>query len=120
MTHWKRGQAHSPQHTDRVLTIAFSRVTDHPDDALAQIGETTAIVEYLLRLRVVEQGVDGEVPPHGILGLTAEDVIAQDASMLVTHLIVVFSARAATKGRHFHRLGAEHDMHQTETAADDA
>ena len=107
------------QHAHRVLAVALLGLPDHADDALAQVREAAAVVQDLLGGRVVEQGIDGEVAANRVLGLTAEDVVAQDAAVLVAHLVVVLAGRAAAEGRHLDRFLAAQHVHQAEAAADD-
>ena len=95
---------HRAQHAHRVLAVARLRVADHAQHALLQVGEAAVEVDHLLGRRVVEQRVDGEVAPRRVLLLRAEDVVAQDAAVLV--LLARSSASARAEGRDLDRLRA--------------
>lgn len=111
------GEAHGAQHAHGVFAVALDRVADHADLALFQVLHAVVIVDDFFGVRVVVERVHGEVAPRRVFFLAAEDVVAQDAPVLVGFL--VGRGRRAESGR-LDDLLAEDHVHQLEAPADDA
>jgi len=71
----------------RVLEEAIVRVADRADEAGAQVVEAAHVVDHRERGDVVEERVDREVAPEGILFRGAEGIVA------VHQLVAVGAAR---------------------------
>ena len=83
------------------------------------------IIVHFLAHRVVEHGVDREVAPPRVFLDRAENVVAQNAAMLVGHRLrrvgaFIGSAARTAKSRDLDGFGADHHVHETKAAADDA
>ena len=65
-------------HPDRVLHEPLVRIADRADQAVAQIGQAADVVDHRERGDVVEQRVDGEIPPERVFLGRAERVVAPD------------------------------------------
>jgi hypothetical protein len=111
-------QAHGAQHAHRILTVARTRVTDHAQRLLLQVGHAVVVVDDGLARRIVVQRVDGEVAPRGVLGLTAEHVVGQHPAVLVGGGRAFLVQRA--EGRDFDGLAPAHDVHDAKAPTDDA
>ena len=86
---------------------------------MLEIADAAAVVDDLFRGRVVIEGVHGEVAADGILGLIAEDVVAQEATVLVLVLVVIGTHLARAEGRDLDGVHPEHHVHEAEAASDD-
>jgi hypothetical protein len=119
-----RGELHRAQDPDRVLTKADVRIADGAHDARLQIGQPLDVVDHLLGFEIVEEPVDGEVAPAGVLLGRAEDVVAPDeqiARLGRGAVVVVFFhlARVGAKGGGLDDLRTEEDVGQSKPTADD-
>ena len=71
-----RGHGDGAQHPHRIFLKALRRVADAADETVAQILQPAGVVDDRERADVVEQRVDGEVAPEGVLFRCAERVVA--------------------------------------------
>jgi hypothetical protein len=109
-----------PQHAHGIFAIALARVADHAQHARFEVFHAAAVVEDLLGARIVVERIHGEIAAQRILGLGAEHVVAQQATVLVLHLIVVTRALERTEGRDLDGVLPAHAVHDAEAAADHA
>jgi hypothetical protein len=114
-----RGELHRAQHAHRVLAEPDVRVADGANQAALEVGHAGDVVDHALGLDVVEQAVDGEVAPAGVLGVAAEDVVPADQELVVVRRVVTL-ARVGAEGRRLDDLRPEEDVSQPEPASDDA
>ena len=83
------------------------------------------VIVHLLRGGVVEQRVDRQIAPRGILLLIAEHVIAQDATVFVgfsflSATVIVTGVVPGAKGGDLHRLAPAHHVHDLKAPPDNA
>src|SRR3989344_8067245 len=81
------GETHHAQHAYRILAIAGLGIADDAKDAGLQVIRTTDIVDDREVTNVVIERVDGEIAPHGIFFLRAENILVGRF-----HDMLVFSA----------------------------
>ena len=110
-------EAHGAQHAHRVFAVARGRMADHAQRFSFDVGHSVVIVDHGFRHRVVIQRVDREIAPRGVFLLRAEDVVAQDAPLLVglCALAVVAAESGDLDGFRTHS-----HVHDLETPADEA
>ena len=111
------GKFQGAQHAHRILGEAHQRIADHPQPAGFEVSQPTDVIDDAEAGDVVEQGVDGEVPPEGVLARGAEDVFRQQAMVIRILGKVVGGSQAPEGGYFHHRVRAEADMGQAETPA---
>ena len=129
-----RGHRNRTKHAHRILVEALGRITDRANQPRPQILEAACVIDDGERPDVVEQRVDREVAPEGILLGSAKRVLAVDQAIgsltsILRRLMPgtrgllcggqFFGAQLTPEGCDFNRLGAEPDMCQPEPAADD-
>jgi hypothetical protein len=64
-----------PHHADRILLEADVRVADRADEAHPEVFEAADVVDDRKVADVVEEAVDGEVPPERVLARRSERVL---------------------------------------------
>jgi hypothetical protein len=62
-----RGEANGPEQPQVVFLESRGRIADGPDEAVPQVLFPADVVEYLAGLGVLEQRIDREITPHGVL-----------------------------------------------------
>ena len=77
------GKTDGPQHAHRVFLVAFFRVANQANQAIADVMHAVSVIEDAFAAGIQVQGVDGEVAALGIVFQAAIDVVAQDAAALV-------------------------------------
>ena len=77
-------------------------------------------VQHIFAGGVVIQGVGGKVATQGVVFLTAEYVVTQNAAAVGNLGIAIVIQVAAAEGGYFHRLIAKQDMHQAKAPTNDA
>jgi hypothetical protein len=104
-------------HPGRVLLKSFIWITNGPYHASPKISHPAHIVDQGKIRNTVEQAVDRDVPPQGILRRSTEAVCPNNISFLCLNL---FEFRATSKGRDLDGLSAlKEDMNQSKSAAND-
>ena len=111
-----RGDAHGAHHPHRILAIALRRISDHADTFAGNVFKSVVIVEDFFAHRIVIHGVYRKVATGGIFPHFAEDVVADDAPVLV--FPDPFGIKRPER-RTLNDFFAVNDVHQTETLADD-
>ena len=111
-----RGEADGPDHAHRVFTEADVRVPDAADEAVLDVREASHVVDDGEMLDLVEEPVDGEIAPQGVLFGRAVAVVAEHVQILVAVLLLL--VRAAPEGRGLDDVVVEADVRQPEPAAD--
>ena len=112
---------HGAQHADRVLLEALDRVADGADDAGFEVLQAADVVDDRAVRGVVEERVDREVAAErvflgGPVGVVALD---EQVGLTVGGGVRLIGADVAPERGHLDRLGAELDVSQPKTAADD-
>ena len=122
-----RRELHRAQDADRILAEADVGIADGADDARLEIGHAVDVVDDLPGLEVVEQAVDREVAPAGVLLGRAEDVVAADQQVaalglgaLAAAFLFLDLARVGAERGRLDDLRSEEDVREAEAAADDA
>jgi hypothetical protein len=110
-------QPHRAQHAHRVFAIAGIGIADQPQLPCLDVFQAAQIIPDLLGDRIVVQRIDREIPARGIVGLIAEDVVGENAAVLVGVGFAGILRRA--ERRDFNGLRARQHVHQPEAAADD-
>ncbi len=127
------GEAHRSDHPDGILDEALVRVADGTDAAVLDVLVAADVVDDGEVVNVVEEGVEGEVAPPGVLLRRSEHVVAQDLAVLALddagqsrrqlcrsgvrlgrRVVGVIDGRA--EGGHLHDLVAEVNVGQPEPA----
>ncbi len=112
------GEFERPQHAYRVFAETFLRIADDPDTAQLQVLQPADVVDDAEIGDVVEQGVDGEVAPEGVLSGRAEQVF-RIKGVLVRVFRDIFGGGCPAEGGNLHQIPAgEADVRQAEAAAD--
>ena len=91
------GELAGPHHAHRVLLEAHVGVADRADQLRLEIGDPADVVDDREVGDVVEQRVDREVAPEGVLLRRAEGVVAGDQQ--VARLAVLIAGSAGRGGR---------------------
>ena len=79
------------------------------------------VIDDGLGRRIVVQRVHREVAPCRILGLAAEDIVAQDTALVVgLRLVAALFAVMTAESGHFDGFHAHVDVHDLEATTDDA
>ena len=114
------GEPDRAQHPHRILAVAFGRVADDPQPALACVGVASGEVDDGALAMVVVEAVRGEVAPPRVLLQGAVDVVAHDATV-DPHVvrIAVGGAGARAEGRDLDDLPAHAHVREPEPAADE-
>ena len=106
------------QHAYRVFPHAYFRITYEDDALVVNILETAGVIPDTEIGNVVVEGITGEVAPPRILIDGAVDVVAQNTTLLVTMVVVVFTERTCPESRDLDDLATEADMRQAKPPAD--
>ena len=77
-----RAEPDGAQDPHRVLAHAHVRIADRPDEPRRQIRLPAHVVDDTAFVHVVEEPVDGEVAPPGVLLRAAEHVVVPDEQVL--------------------------------------
>ena len=110
------GDAHGAQAADRVLAQPDVRVADRADEPALEVLEAVDVIDDREVGDAVEQAVDREVAPPGVLLGRAEGVVALDQQV-----DVVREAGLLAEGRDLdHLAAAEQDVGEAEAPADEA
>ena len=110
-----RRELDRPHHADRVLAEADVGVADAAQHALFQIFQPADIVDDGERLDVVEEAVDREVAPLGVLFGGAEGVVVGLIDAAFALALVGLAAERAG----FNDLAPENDVGQAEAPPDE-
>lgn len=114
-------------HADGILLEPEVRIADGPDDPAVQVVHAPDVVEDRVVAHVVEEAVDGEVPPEGVLFGAPEGVVAADvqvgrllvALLLFERQAVLEVGLAAERGDLHDLVAAEVHVRQPEAPADE-
>ena len=75
------GKANGSQHPDRIFPVAYLGVADDSDHAPLYVFQAIGIVIDAIILRVVIEGVHGEITTTGIFVDRAEEVVSQQQTL---------------------------------------
>ncbi len=118
------GEPGGPKHAHRVLPKALEGVADHAQHLFPGVLHAAVPVPDFLFLRVVIEGVDGEIPAGGVLFLAAKDIVPQQHAVLGGNpgfvLLDFRLGRAGSEGGDLDEIGAAIDMDDLKAAADEA
>ncbi len=81
-----RRELAGPHHPDGVLAEADLGVADRPDEVPFEVLDAADVVDHGEGRDVVEEAVDREVAPDGVLGGRAEGVVGADQEIRVARL----------------------------------
>ena len=113
-----RRKANAAQHAHRIFAHAHLRIADQDNTPVPDIIEPTRVVPDAEIGNVVVQRVAGEIPAPDIFVNGAVDVVAQDSSLIVTVVIVVFADRRSAKCCNLDNLASEAHVRESEAAPD--
>ena len=116
------GETHGAQHAHGIFTVARFRRADQANQTLFQVLHAADVVAHGEIRHAVIQAVDGEVATLGIFFNRAEDIVAQQHTVLTAlRRGAIGRARfvVAAEGRHFDNFRPKHDVSQTETTANE-
>jgi hypothetical protein len=113
-------QPHRTQHPHRVFAVAGFRVADQAQQAVLDILEPAHVIAHREVLDRVIQRVRGEVAAHRVLFDRSVDVVAQQAAALVRLPIAAAVVAVGAERGDLDDLAAEHDVRESEAAADQA
>ena len=114
------GEADGPERAHRVLAHAHLGIADGGHAAGLEVGPAVHVVDHLAGGRIVEEAVDGEVAPDGVLLGGAEDVVAGDEQVALLAGVLGEVGGVLPEGGHLdHLAAAEVDVGQPEAPADE-
>ena len=116
------GKTHGAQHTHGIFTVARFRRADQADQTFFQVLHAADVIAHGEIRHAVIEAVDGEVATLGIFFDRAEDVVAQQHTVLAAlRRGAIGCARfvVAAEGRHFDNFRPKHHVSQTEAAANE-
>ncbi len=111
-----RGEAHRPDHPDRIFAHAELGIANRADEPRLQIRDAADVIDDMERSRIVKQGVNREVAPKGIFFRGPERIVMADHRVAV----VDYGFGLAAEGRHLDIVRAEEDVDQPEAPPDQA
>ncbi|CQB92886.1 Uncharacterised protein [Salmonella enterica subsp. enterica serovar Typhimurium str. DT104] len=115
-----RSETHGAQHSNRIFAVARFRIADQANHAFLQILHPADVIAHGKIRHAVVKAVDGEIAALGIFFDRAEDVVAQQHTVLPTlgGRTVAFTAfMMTTKRCHFDNFRAKHHVSQAETTS---
>lgn len=126
------GKPDGADHPHGILGKTDLGIADRADDSLMKIRHPVGVIDHRKIGDVVGEGVDGEVAAEGILLRGSENVVAQHHAGFILEMkrrplvaglffpIFLLGRDGGAEGRYLQNLLLEVQMHQPETAADDA
>ena len=75
-------EADGAEDAHRILAHADVGIADGADEPRAQVGLAADVIDHPALVHFVEEAVDGEIAPAGVLLLVAEDVVVADEEVL--------------------------------------
>ena len=106
-----RGEAHGTKKAQMILPKARLRIADRADDAGLQIRPPVGVIQHLARIRIEQQGVNGEVAPLHVLAR-----VLLEANALGMPPVTIL--QIAAKGGYLNLRAALVHQHDAEVRAD--